>query len=448
MTPSLTLNLGLRYEYYTVMQEVKGRIAVVDIAGCGGFCPHGTPMYAPDRNNFAPRLGLAWSPTQLGGKTVIRTGFGIYYGANQNDDFSDPHESTAGRLSLSSADVPNLSYPLTPFQGLFQSEGVSPKGIDRHRRDLYYENWDFQVQQQLPHKFVGQVGYIGSEGHKLFTSQPVNLIDPVTKKRTLPQFGRFNIKGNNGNSSFNALQASLERVFTNGWLWQTQYMWSHAIVDGSVGAGESVSFQDPNCRACDRSDSPYDVRHTSTTNSIYQLPFGPGRRYLSHSGVASKIIGGWELSGIFTASSGRPVNITVSRSASDFPNGYASNQRPDLVPGVPIYPAHQSIDNWLNPAAFSTPAPGTRGNLGRYVARGPGYWEMDTALEKRMPIVEKLALSFRAEAFNLFNHPIYANPAANFSATGTFGRITNVLNSGAVGTGTPRRLQLMLRLDF
>ena len=448
VTPSLTLNLGLRYEYYSVMKEVKDRTAVVDIAACGGFCPKGTPMYAPDRNNFAPRVGLAWSPAQLGGKTVIRTGFGIYYGANQNDDFSDPHESTAGRLSLSSADVPNLSYPLTPFEGLFQSEGVSPKGIDRHRRDLYYENWDFQVQQQLPHKFVGQVGYIGSEGHKLFTSQPVNLINPVTGKRQLAQFGQFNIKGNNGNSNFNALQASVQRVFTNGWLWQTQYMWSHSIVDGSVGAGESVSYQDPNCRACDRSDSPYDVRHTSTTNSIYQLPFGPGRHYLNDNGIASKIIGGWELSGIFTASSGRPINITASRSSANFPNGYASNQRPDLVPGVPIYPANRSINNWLNPAAFSVPATGTHGNLGRFAARGPGYWETDTALEKRMPIVERVALSFRAEAFNLFNHPIYANPSANFSGAGTFGRISSTLNPGAVGTGTPRRLQLMLRLEF
>jgi hypothetical protein len=324
---------------------------------------------------------------------------------------------------------------------------VSPKGIDRHRRDLYYENWDFQVQQDLTHNFVGQVGYVGSEGHKLFTSQPVNLIDPLTGTRPLPQFGRFNVKGNNGNSSFHALQASVQRSFTNGFLWQTQYMWSHAIVDGSVGAGESVGFQDPNCRACDRSDSPYDVRHTTTSNFIYALPFGPGRRYLQ-SGIAGKVIGGWELSGIFTASTGRPINITLSRSSSDFPNGYASNQRPDLVPGVPIYPANQSIDNWLNPAAFAVPALGTRGNLGRNAARGPGYWETDTALEKRILIVENVSLSFRAEAFNVFNHPIYANPESNFSAGGAFGRITSVLNEGAVGTGTPRRLQLMLRLDF
>jgi hypothetical protein len=109
---------------------------------------------------------------------------------------------------------------------------------------------------------------------------------------------------------------------------------------------------------------------------------------------------------------------------------------------------NQSINNWFNPAAFAVPAKGTWGNLGRYVARGPGYWEADTALKKSIPITERVSLSFRAEAFNLFNHPIYGNPAANISARSSFGRITTILNNGAVGTGTPRRVQLMLRLDF
>jgi hypothetical protein len=430
------------------MHEVKNRAAVVALLGCGGFCPPGTPYYAPDRNNFGPRVGIAWSPGRFKGKTVIRSGFGVYYGAGQNDDFSDPHESTAGRLSLSSADVPNLSYPITPFVGDFQSQGVSPKGIDRHRRDLYYENWDFLIQQQLPHSFVGQVGYVGAQGHKLFSNFPVNLIDPVTRKRPYSQFGQFGVKGNRGNNNFNALQASLQRSFTNGWLWQTQYMWSHAITDASVGAGESVSVENANCGACDRSSAPYDVRHTIAMNSVYQLPFGPGRPYLHNGGLAGKVIGGWELSGLATASTGRPVNIVVTRSASVMLDGNRSNQRPDLVPGVPIYPANQSIYNWFNPAAFKAPAKFTWGNLGRYAGRGPGLYEIDLGLEKRIPVWERTSLNFRAEAFNLFNHPIFANPAANIASVSSFGRITSVLNSGVVGTGTPRRLQFMLRLDF
>ncbi len=172
-------------------------------------------------------------------------------------------------------------------------------------------------------------------------------------------------------------------------------MWSHAIIDGSVGAGESVSVENVSCRACDRSSSPYDVRHTTTTNSVYQLPFGAGRPYLHDGGFAAKLFGGWELSGIGTASTGRPVNITVTRSAATMLDGNTGSQRPDLVPGVSIYSANQTIANWFNPAAFKVPAKGTWGNAGRYLGRGPGYWEVDTGLEKRTPLAERVSLSFR-----------------------------------------------------
>jgi hypothetical protein len=446
LSPNLTLNLGLRYEFYSVAHEILDRAAVVDIKGCGGFCPKGTPFYAPNYNDWGPRAGLAWTPTELGGKTVIRTGFGIYYGANQNDDFSDPLESAVPRYGITSSDVPNLSYPIdafiTPQFALY-----TPKAIDRHRKDLSYENWNFLVQQELPGSFTLQTGYVGGEGHHLFTRYQVNLIDPGTGKRPLAGFSQFGLKANDGNDSFNALQVSLERRFTHGFLWQTQYMWSHAITDASIGAGESIAFENMACRACDRSDSPYDVRNTSTSNAIYQLPFGPGRKYLNSHDFASRMLGGWELSGIGTASSGQPLNITIKRSASQLLDGNTSNQRPNLVPGVSIYAANQTIDNWFNPAAFSVPAKGTWGNLGRYAGRGPGYYEIDSALQKKFLLTERIALDFRAEAFNLFNHPIYSNPSGNLSS-GSFGRITDILNTGAVGTGTPRRLQFALRLEF
>lgn len=446
VTPNLTLNLGLRYEFYTVAHEILDRAAVVDIYGCGGFCPKGTPFYDPNPRDFGPRVGLAWSPAAFHGKTVIRTGFGIYYGGNQNDDFSDPLESAVPRYNISSTDVPNLAYPVDPFVNP-QYALYSPKAIDRHRKDLSYDNWSFTVEQELPHSFTGQVAYVGSAGHHLFTRYQVNLIDPATGKRPLAQFSQFGLKANDGNDSFNALQVSLQRRYVHGFLWQTQYMWSHGITDSSIGAGESVAFQDMSCRACDRSDMPYDIRHTMTSNAIYQLPFGPGHRYLGGHGLLSSLLGGWELSGLATASTGRPVNITIKRSASQLPDGNTGSQRPDLVPGVSIYPADQTINNWFNPAAFQAPAKGTWGNLGRYIGRGPGYYEIDTALQKQFRISERVGLNFRTEAFNLFNHPIYANPSGNFSSSG-FGRITSVLNTGAVGTGTPRRVEFAMRLDF
>jgi hypothetical protein len=444
MTPNLTLNAGLRYEYYSVAHEVQGRSLTVS-AACGGFCPLGAPFYAPNYKNFAPRIGLNWAPPALHGKTVVRTGFGMYYGANQNDDFSDPLESAVPRYSVSSATLPNLAYGFDVTQ---TTGALSPKAIDPNRKDLYYENWDFNIQQQLPLSFVGQVGYVGSEGHHLFTKEATNLLDPLTKTRPIPSLGQYSIKRNDGNSNFNALQASLQRTFNSGLLFQAQYMWSHAIGDASIGAGEAMSYQNALCRACDRSDTDRDVRHTLTMNSVYLLPFGRGRHFLN-DGLVGKIVGGWDVSGILTARTGLPINVTVKRKASDMLDGNTSSQRPNLVPGVSIYPAGGStIDDWLNLAAFAVPAKGIWGNAPRNLAVGPGNYEIDMALEKRITLAEHSGLTFRTEAFNLLNHPMFANPAASISSASSFGTITSILNTGATGTGTPRRLQLSLRLDF
>src|ERR1035441_7231469 len=287
VTPNLTLNLGLRYEYYTVAHEILNRSAVVDIAGCGGFCPKGTPYYAPNTKDFGPRIGLAWAPAFLHGKTTIRSGFGIYYGGNQNDDFSDPAESYVPRYSLSSSDFPALAYPLTAFLDP-KNQLYSPKAIDRHRKDLSYNNWDLVIQQQLGHDFVGQVSYIGGEGHHLFSKYTVNLINPATGTRPLAGFGSFGLKANDGNNNFNTLQASLQRRFIHGLLLQTNYMWSHGIGDASIGSGESVAFQDMSCRSCDRGSTSIYVRHVMTTNAVYQLPFGKGKQFLNGSGPLSQ----------------------------------------------------------------------------------------------------------------------------------------------------------------
>ena len=151
------------------------------------------------------------------------------------------------------------------------------------------------------------------------------------RSRPIPSLGSYGLKSNNGNSNFNALQVSLQRTFKNGFLWQTQYMWSHAITDASIGAGEAVSVQNNSCISCDRSSTNQDVRNTFTSNAVYQLPFGQGRRFLNE-GLVGKIMGGWDLSGIMTARSGLPVNITITRKANVMLDGITSGQRPDLLP--------------------------------------------------------------------------------------------------------------------
>lgn len=444
-TPNLTLNLGLRYEFYSVVHEILNRSAVVDITGCGGFCPKGTPYYDPNTKDFGPRVGLAWAPSAFHGKTVFRTGFGVYYGANQNDDFSDAAESAVPRYSLTQADFPALSYPLNAFLNP-ANQLFSPKAIDRHRKDLRYENWDFTIQQQLPGEFVGQIGYVGGEGHHLFDRYTVNLINPATGLRPLSNFSSFGLKANNGNNNFNALQTSLQRRFVHGLLFQTNYMWSHGITDSSLGAGESVSIQNMSCRACDRSSSNIDVRHVVTINGIYELPFGYKQRFLN-TGLASKMLGSWELSGLAQARTGLPVNITMTRKASALPDGNTSGQRPNLVAGQSVYAADQTINDWFNAAAFSAPANGSWGNLGRYIANGPGAFEIDSSLERKFHLTERYTFDLRGTAFNLLNHPEFSNPASNISKS-SFGQITSILNDGATGSGAPRRIEFMLRLVF
>jgi hypothetical protein len=385
----------------------------------------------------------------------------MYFGANQNDDFSDPTETLAPRYSATT-NLPALQlyygYDLTQTSPL--GSNTSAKAIDPNRKDLYYENWDFNIQQQLPHSFVAQVGYVGSGGRHLFSKITANGFLPETTTRPIPSLGTYGLKGNRANSNFNALQASLQRTFKNGFLWQTQYMWSHAITDGSIGAGETVSVENNSCLSCDRSSTNEDVRNTFTTNAVYQLPFGKGRRFLNE-GAVGQIMGGWDLSGIGTARSGLPINITITRSGSQMADGITSGQRPNLKPGVALYSAGGStLNNWFSFAPFAVPAKYTWGNEPRYFGRGPGNYEIDTALSKRTALFERGGLTFRAEAFNLFNHPMFANPSGSLGKVTTdvnnnitavnpaFGTITSIINTGATGTGTPRRLQLSARIDF
>ena len=446
VSPELTLNLGLRYEFYSVAHEILNRSAVVDILGCGGFCPKGTPYYNPNPIDLRPAhrhgLGAACASRQDHRSQRLR------HLLRRQPERRLQRSGGKRRAALLLVQQRHSQLVL-PADPVSQSRLAlySPKAIDRHRKDLSYNSYDFVVQQDVGRGFIAQVGYVGGEGHHLFDKYTVNLINPATGTRPLSAFGSFGLKANDGNDNFNALQASLQRRFFRGLLFQANYMWSHGIADASTGSGTSVAFQDMACRACDRSNSPVDVRQTLTTNGVWELPFGPAKRYLT-SGLASKVLGGWSLSGLATARTGTPINITISRKAAALPDGNTSSQRPNLVPGASIYAATRSIPTvWFNPAAFATPANGTWGNLGRYIGSGPNNYEIDGGLQKRFRLTERANLNFRASAFNLLNNPQWSNPSGNASSS-RFGRITSVLNTGATGTGAPRRVEFMLRAEF
>ena len=242
----------------------------------------------------------------------------------------------------------------------------------------------------------------------------------------------------------------LQRNLNTSLVASANYMWSHSINDGAVGGGEADYPENVNCRACEKASSDQDVRHYLSGSLVYSLPVGQGKRFLNTKSFASAVLGGWQWSNIMYARSGLPVTVSISRSASTLPDlNTLSPQRPNVVQGVSVVPANQTIADWINAAAFSTPLAGTFGNAGRNLVRGPAEWQLDTALEKRVPLTESLHLSFRAEAFNVFNHSHFGVPNASYSATSSsFGTITTEQNASGIGTGTPRELEFALRLEF
>jgi hypothetical protein len=227
-------------------------------------------------------------------------------------------------------------------------------------------------------------------------------------------------------------------------------MWSHSINDGSIGGGESDTPQDSFCRACDKASSDDDVRQVFNLSAVYQLPFGAGKHYLSGPGVARTILGGWTLSAIATSQTGLPFNITITRSNGSVPGDLAisGEERPNWVPGVPLTPPGGSTpQEWMNPAAFSMPANGTFGDLGRNAFRAPAISDVDLALAKDISFVERVKLRLRADLFNVLNRAQYGAPNANLSAA-NFGVITSTISSYATGRGTPREFQLSAKVSF
>jgi hypothetical protein len=453
LRPNLTVNAGLRYEFYSVFHESLGRAIPFDFATCGpgGFCPPNAPFYFPKTDDFDPRLGIAWSPGASHGKTVIRAGAGIYHDDGQLDDQNFPTANDEPRYSLSlGPQFPNLSYPVEPF--LSSAAGIlSPKDLVRRRKDAYASEWSASVQQSLPAGFTASVSYVGNEGADLMNRAYTNLINPLTGQRPYPAFGQIEIRGNNSNSSFEALQTSLQRRFHKGLLFSFNYMLSHAINDASLGSGVEDDFpENVSCRACDRASSDEDARQSFSAYGVYELPFGAGKRWASEPGALRTLLGGWQLNAIAGGRTGLPVNITVTRSSTALPDGNAGNQRPNYVPGVSLTPPGGSTpSDWINLAAFSVPAAGTWGNLGRNAFRGPALWQMDTALSRRIRLRERASLDLRGEMFNVLNRAQYGNPMANISSPATFGVITTLANTtGPTGSGTPRQFQIAVRLAF
>jgi len=550
VTPTLTLNLGIRWEYYGVAHEADNRTTVFDVSqfhgvcfGSGSIwrfalpspipspvntpaCPKNPPLYNPDYRNFDPRVSFAWAPEMFHGKTVIRSGFGIYHGAAQNDDLNAGLESDR-YTAFANFDPAGNGTPLLPqyqqvnpdLSSLPIQPQQQPRALQRHgRRDLYAETWGLTVDRELPSNFLASAQYLGSRGVRLFSRGGVNFCSTAPQgtdaagnpicTRPLDQFypggdpyGSVDYKSDIGSSTYNALLLSLQRRFSSGLSFQGRYTWSHSINDGSVGGGESNGPENVNCLSCDKGPSVFDVRNNVTVNAVYELPFGPGKSFLNGGGVLGKIVGGWQMSSIGLWHTGHPLTIMMNISPDQLPDGNdQTTQRPDLVPGVPIF-LPGGVQNHtlpINPAAFAPPplaAGGVADSSGNCVdtcglvsrfgtapnglIRAVNTWQIDLALTKETKLTERVAMEFGAQVFNIFNHTQYGDPNGDnltFNYTqatdnagnpipnswilqpkGSLGLINTTVNfnnnndnaaSPNTGTGLPRQIQLMLRFKF
>lgn len=456
--PRLTLTLGLRYEYNSPPVDASDRANVYDVAtrslvrvGTNGV-PRGG--FNPDKNNLAPRVGFAWTVGNSQ-ETVIRAGYGVYYDQSPLAPgealyFNSPYFDNNIFFSL-----PGLPLTLSnPFPAFFPFPlPDSALAIQRDLRTAYMQHWNLNVQRQLGRNGVLEIAYVGSKGTKLLTARDINQPQPSALPPGLPfvprpdpRFDDIDLLESRANSAYHALQARFQQRLSRGLSTLASYTWSKSIDDASnffSSAGDPNFPQDSYNLRGERGRSNFDVRQRLSVSYSYDLPFGKGRAYLADArGWLGTLLSGWQSYGIVTLQSGRPFTVAL---LSEIDNsgtgrsilGFGANDRPNVV-GDPTASA-PSTERWFNTSAFAFPLPGTFGNAGRNILDGPGYHNVNVSLVKNTALSERFNLQFRAEAFNLFNHPNFNLPD-NFLGSPTFGRITSARD--------PRHIQFGVKLLF
>jgi Carboxypeptidase regulatory-like domain len=524
LLPNLTLNFGLRYEYYSPMREANNRLVYFDVdtgkLGCASpapICDNPIPssIYRANATNFGPRVGIAWSPgasrTGLfgGDHTVLRAGFGMFYGPGQLEDTLQPLESDRIASTSSSAVYPiNPAAVTAAFLDASENPTVAPNNRSfqprAYARDYTVPERIYQYSaswQQQWGQFVSTIAYVGSQGRNLFLrsiTNKITAVDPATGTVTrqfdivqganiLRPYAEVDYKTSGGHDSYNALQTSLVRRLTSGLTMSGQYTYSKSFGNSS-GSNEAQTAGNPFDFDYDTGYNAFDVRHTFNVSTLYQLPFGRNQRFLNGvSGAANQILGNWELGTIINARSGLPLDVKITRSdvvwiddaktifgksgdctagggtgciaVINTPGGGSSRnvRRPDLVPGVNPFLSNGEV----NPAAFTPPKPGTFGNYERGSLHGPSFAQLDLVVAKKFNVTETVTFDFRTEIFNLLNHPNFKNPPVSLpedfgvqpgtpytaSAAGSFGKYNSIVGS-TVGLGSNRQIQFGFRINF
>jgi hypothetical protein len=460
VTPKLTLNLGVRYDYNTAWREGHDRAQNFDFA-TQTFTNPSEGIYNAPKGDIAPRIGFAYDPFGTG-KTVIRGYGGLFY---------MPMQMAFGP----STNIPEFStYAATVFDAFFGGYQITypspnppspPQNVTifpRNPKDPYSTNWLFGIQQELAANTVLTMNYTGNKTQHMqagvsYAAVNLNPSNPFTAARPLPGFASENLECDCLSSNYNALQVQLRHNY-HRLNFEANYTWSHEI-DDMVNVFSS--FSDPFDTSLDRSSGDIDVRHNLTASVVYSWPEMKGS-----SALVRGVAGGWQTSSILQTRSGLPTNITLI-------SGFFGNPvRPVLVPGQSLTLGSDWPNGGYNPAAFAVPA-GYNGNyqdwgsIGRNALRGPEFFQWDFSAMKSFPLSERVQFQFRADLFNILNHPNFANPdggicvgvtpaggttpASCSSGNGAFGvtgQTVGSVSGGAIGNGGARQAQFSLKLIF
>ena len=462
--PELTLNLGMRWAYTQPVVEKDNRQSNFDLkTGAQILAKDGSreqrALYKSYTKGFEPRLGFAWRPAD---RWVFRGAYGISQymegtGANLRLPLNPPYffesnvtfdaTSGSGRLATGFADVLPLDKP-----------SGQVRAWDPNLRPQFTQQWNLFGEYLLTSSMSINVGYVGHKADHLVTpvegNQPLPGVgDPSTwapsqTRRplyaTAPLITNISTTAARGRSDYAGLQSSVRQRLSRGLEYLASYTLSRTRTNnlgyyGSGGvAAEGAYWMNAYEPEWNYGPAFFDARHNFVLSANYELPYGRDRRWGSDaSPVVNAILGGWRLSGIYQGRSGFPITVTDGQARSL--QGTRGNERPNCI-GDPT-PADQSITHWLDINAFQRVPLGTWGNCGIGVARGPGYQNIDLTLAKRFQVVGERYVEFRAEAFNLLNHPSFGPPARDINAPNTFGTITSTVS-------TARTVELVFKFYF
>jgi len=470
VTPKFTMNLGIRYDFATWPYEGLDRLTNFDPTTGLKFTPansrFGKSLVRPDKNNFAPRLGLVY---QLTPETVIRAGYGRFYmlferaGSEDQLALNLPYlvnnvvtaanaNSTANNIRL------QTGFNLSLDPNLVNATTVRLRAVNPEAVDPSIDQWNFGVQRQLPGNMVATLDYVGTKGTHLSTlknlNQPAfNANGTSTGVIPFPNLGPIEFRDNGGNSNYHGGELTLEKRFSRGLSFRGAYTYSKSIDESQehLAAGGTGSFtQNAYNRRERRGPSDFDVRHRLALSYIYELPFGEGHSHLTN-GPLSYVLGGWRLSGTGGFRTGRPFTLRAGNNDGTLagPRGgglvsaFADCRRDGTLSN-----SERTIDRWFDPTAYATPAVtvGTTstprlGNCGRNTLRGPGLTNFDMALARSFKFFgEGRNLEIRWEMFNMLNTPQFALPERNINSS-SVGRITAL-------AGDPRLMQFAAKFSF